>query len=530
MSSIVRQKVGDKIYLYESVSYRNAQGKPRNRRVPIGKIDPLTDQPIYKPDYIARMAAAGVFLEVAASVESFTLEEIRRSSVLEFGAQYLLQNIAMQIGLLDALQNTLPKVHVEIFTLACYLVSSGDPFLYCDEWLSKTSCSDVGSLSSQRISDLLQVITPEQREAFYQAWCKHRSEQEYLAIDITSTSSYSELIQDVEWGYNRDKEHLPQINICMLMGQTSQLPIYQVLYSGSLKDVSTLETTLSKMDAVSDGKPTLAVMDKGFFSTRNVNAMLNRTHPIRFIIAIPFTSQFAKRMVASERKDIDQLQHTLVIGEDSLRAVTKERAWNDKHRLHTHIYYHAVKALKLREELYAHVTVLKDRAQADPEAAMKDESSNQYLIIRKSENTDSGYTVNIREEVVAKELEHAGWLIIVSNDVSDAKEALSIYRKKDVVEKGFLRLKTQLDLGRIRVHRDDSMQNKVFIGFIALILMSHLHKVMLDKNLYKNMTMKKLLLKLSKLRVQHINNQRILFPLTKEQKEIFKAFSVQNPM
>ena len=42
MSSVIRQKVGDKIYLYESVSYRNADGKPRNTRVPIGKIDPLT--------------------------------------------------------------------------------------------------------------------------------------------------------------------------------------------------------------------------------------------------------------------------------------------------------------------------------------------------------------------------------------------------------------------------------------------------------------------------------------------------------
>lgn len=153
-----------------------------------------------------------------------------------------------------------------------------------------------------------------------------------------------------------------------------------------------------------------------------------------------------------------------------------------------------------------------------------------YLIVRKSENTSSGYTVNIREEVVAKELETAGWLVMLSNDVADAKEVLSIYRQKDVVEKGFLRLKTQLDMGRLRVHRDDSMQNKVFIGFIALILISHIHKVMSDQNLYKKMTMKKLLLLLSKLRVQHIKGQRILFPLTKEQKAIYKAFAVKEPV
>jgi hypothetical protein len=133
MSSIIRQKVGDKIYLYESVSYRNTEGKPRNKRVPIGKIDPSTGQPVYKPDYLARMAASGAFMELAASVQTFTLDDIRRSSVLEFGSMYLLQNIAQQVGLLNALQSALPKVYQEMFTLACYLVSSGDPFLYCEE-------------------------------------------------------------------------------------------------------------------------------------------------------------------------------------------------------------------------------------------------------------------------------------------------------------------------------------------------------------------------------------------------------------
>ena len=135
--------------------------------------------------------------------------------------------------------------------LACYLVSSGDPFLYCESWIRETECLPVGSMSSQRISELLSDLTNNEREAFYQAWCQLRSEQEYLALDITSISSYSELIDDVEWGYNRDHEPLPQINLCMLMGEKSKLPIYQTIYSGSLKDVSTLNTTLSKIDALS---------------------------------------------------------------------------------------------------------------------------------------------------------------------------------------------------------------------------------------------------------------------------------------
>lgn len=207
--------------------------------------------------------------------------------------------------------------------LACYLISSGDPFLYCEQWIKDTECLPVGSLSSQRISELLVAIKPEEREGFFKSWCSYRSEQEYLALDITSTSSYSELIDDVEWGYNRDGENLPQINMCMLMGQASRLPVYHTVYSGSLKDVSTLRTTLAKFDSVTDGRPVLAVMDKGFFSRKNVTAMLGDEKIKKFIISVPFTSSFAKQQVTSERKDIDSVQNTIVVNGDSMRAVSK---------------------------------------------------------------------------------------------------------------------------------------------------------------------------------------------------------------
>jgi len=530
LSSIVRQKVGKHVYLYESVSYRNAEGKPRNKRVPIGKIDAKTGQPIYNGVYLARMAEQGTPIPLPVVPPTFTVADIQHSCVKEFGAMYLLERMAEQIELTQALTEAFPLRHPEIFMLACYLVASGDPFLYCEDWLSRTEVAAVGSLSSQRISELLAAITFEERERFYQLWCKRRSEREYLALDITSASSYSSLIEEVEWGYNRDQEQLPQINICMLVGEASRLPIYQVIYSGSLKDVSTLHTTLDKLAAISQGKPTLAVMDKGFYSAKNVNAMLKGKGAVRFVISVPFTASFAKKLVHSERKDIDQLQHTIVVGGESIRAVTKRRSWSSTAEVYAHVYYNAMKAARLREELYAHVTALKEQAQANPAKAQQDEACVKYLIIRKSETSEFGYTINVREDVVAQALETAGWLVIISNDVADAKEALTIYRHKDVVEKGFLQLKNRLDLDRLRVHQEDRMHNKVFVGFLALILMSQLHRVMLDKQLYKRMTMKKMLLSLAKLRVQHINGERILFPLTKEQKEIYTAFRVKEPL
>jgi hypothetical protein len=39
MSSIVRYKRGKHVYLYDSVSYRDKNGKPQNKRTLVGKID-----------------------------------------------------------------------------------------------------------------------------------------------------------------------------------------------------------------------------------------------------------------------------------------------------------------------------------------------------------------------------------------------------------------------------------------------------------------------------------------------------------
>jgi hypothetical protein len=63
MAFIVRQKVGNHVYLYESVSYRDKDGNPRSHRVPVGKLN-AAGLPVYKHDYIERMAQAGTPLPV----------------------------------------------------------------------------------------------------------------------------------------------------------------------------------------------------------------------------------------------------------------------------------------------------------------------------------------------------------------------------------------------------------------------------------------------------------------------------------
>jgi transposase len=51
-------------------------------------------------------------------------------------------------------------------------------------------------------------------------------------------------------------------------------------------------------------------------------------------------------------------------------------------------------------------------------------------------------------------------------------DALSIYRKKDSIEKIFHSLKNEVDITPLRVWSDDSMNGALIIGFLAQLIIS----------------------------------------------------------
>jgi len=129
-----------------------------------------------------------------------------------------------------------------------------------------------------------------------------------------------------------------------------------------------------------------------------------------------------------------------------------------------------------------------------------------------------------REGSLEKACRFAGVLVLLSNCVEGAVEVLRVYRGRDVVEKGFERLKGSLDLGRLRVHGDCAVQNKFFVGFVSLVLLSYVHRVMVEKDLYRVYTLKELLRVLSKFRVYDLNGVKIKAVATKEVRDIYRAF------
>lgn len=551
MSSITKHRVGPYIYLDESTSFWDAESKsPDNRKKSIGRMDPDTGVQYFKQEYVDRLNQEGKQTDgmkiwfdqrkeksraSMSGINGIELAQEILATVKNYGLSYFLQSIAEKTGLVGILSQAIPGCWQKILVLACFLVAEDKPVAYCSDWIEANECPDVGSMASQRISELLGSFGYNERTRFFNRWYLHVREQELVALDITSLSSYSENIGMLGWGYNRDGDDLRQLNICMLLGEKTIRPIYQTVYQGSLSDVTTLETTLNEFEAITGSRDITLVMDKAFSSTKNVNKMLGDADhpPYRFLTSASFTTNFANALINNERAGIDNVNNVIFThdAEMPIRGIYKLCKWDRiKTPLHTHIYYNPEEALLQRNDVFSRVAKLKTLALENHKNPDYQKAFQDYLIINDSKGSGVPVSVRIREDVIDRELERAGWFIFISNYVSDSQVAFDLYRAKDVVEKSFFQYKNNLGLYRLRVHNDERAQNKIFVAFVALILSSHIHKVMKDTGLSDTYPFGKLLSALSKLKIAYVNRILVFQPPTKEQKTIFQCFGVDLPV
>src|SRR5665647_3559100 len=268
-------------YVYESVSNWDKEKKQsRNKQICVGKLDPLTGEFIPSKRLSPEIAAVRDPAVIASA-------EI-------VGPLIILNAITEQLGLGKILKSCFPQQHQQILTMAYYFVIKGEPLSHCGIWCKSHAPSLVESLSSQRISEILHSIGIDEKQTFLSKWMNKILEDDYLCYDITSISSYSELNEFIKYGHNRDKDKLPQLNLAVLFGQKGRLPVYYERMPGNITDVTTLHNLLKTFKAL-DVRTIHYVMDKGFYSKKNVDELL--TARDKFLVSVPLNNKWVQQVV-----------------------------------------------------------------------------------------------------------------------------------------------------------------------------------------------------------------------------------------
>ena len=523
-----RQSIGGREYAYE---YRSIWNKEKQRseqkRVYIGRI--IDGQIVPSKTHLLREE-----LNKKTVINDPPVAEFKR---LFAGATYLLDRIGDVTGVTDDIRTCFPGIHRELQSLAYYLaLEPCSPMYRFSRWAKTHGHPCEKDIASQRCSELLPLITEEAKMNFLRRLSKRRAESEYLFYDSTSIGSYSEQLKQVKYGHSKDGNGLAQINLAMMFGQQSGLPVYYRKLPGNITDVTTLENLLAGMSHLAMKKVCL-VMDRGFYSEKNINAMFKGHH--KFIIGAKISLKFVQKQLEVLRGDFERRENYNPA--TGLFIMSRMVEWNysesrprsrqsveEKRRMYMHIYYNDQIATNDKLRFHKLLDSLEEEITTGKRIEAREELYRKYYAI--AETPVRGVRIEPKQEVIDAARKNFGFFVLLSNRVKDPVEALHSYRNKDMIEKAFSDLKGRLGMRRPYVSSEENLEGKLFIQFLALIYLSYVKRAMDNHRLFREYTMQELFDELDVVEKFHQPKRSAYYgEITDKQIKLYAALGFEPP-
>jgi len=516
-------------YAYDSNSWWDKEKKQsRSKRTLIGRLDEETGE-IVPTD--GRMKG-----EKSPRPPAKALKPPKYVRLF-YGATYLLDAIGDKLGLADDLRQCFPDTHKEILSLAYYLILEDKNPLYRFEKWGQTHKHPCGEdIPSQRSSEIFAHIGEDAMHQFFRLQGRRRSENEYWAYDITTISSYSECLRQMQYGHDKDGDGLPQLKLALVYGEQSRLPFYYRKLAGNILDLMTVRTLLSEIDIFGFKKVKL-VMDKGFYKEENINELL-KDH-LKFIIAVKMSLKYVRAELDKVYDDFLTFEH---YNEDyELYSTTVLYEWpysqtrpykgdvlKENRRVYIHFYYNIDRAAEDKKDFDRRLMALKNEIVSGKPVSEHEKLYKKYFDVKST--PVRGIRVTVKEDAVKEAKRYFGFFALLSNEKMNSIAALVLYRNKDLVEKAFGNIKERLNFRRTLVSSEQSLNGKLFVEFVALIYLSYINKQMQDARLYKFHTLAGLLDKLDVIECfEHQGRKLQVGEVLDKQRDLYIALDVEPP-
>jgi transposase len=386
-------------------------------------------------------------------------------------------------------------------------------------------------LSSQNISDLLEKTGESSiPSAFMGKLLQGVKTKSTLLYDCTSFSSYSTLIDLLEYGYNRDDMDLPQVNLSMIVDKKRGIPVMYDVYPGSIVDVTTLKNTIKKVEAFGVKDYTL-ILDRGFFSQGNLEELLDGH--LSFIIPASLSLKEVKELLSSAQKDIENPRYLQKYNKNPL-FVKPVTLILDTGTVYGYCYYDQKNEQSERQLFYIRLYEVKEKLEKPqiprwrkPESVFKERSGDMAKYYHWRMIEGRRFKITIRKNAVTQRVNRMGKFFLFYSGRRDWMDCLIMYREKDLIEQGFKRLKQDLRALPLNTQKDSTTKGFLFICFISLLIRMRLIRQMKKTGLIKEYTVEKLLMELEKMKkIRIANGDMITTEITKKQKYIFEQLNL----
>ena len=250
----------------------------------------------------------------------------------------------------------------------------------------------------------------------------------------------------------------------------------------------------------------------------------------KFTLAVPLNNKWVQEAIDGI-DNISGSEGYRKLDDEILYVHSSLYKWGkDNRRCYLHLYYNAYAKAKEVDQFNEKLVLHKAELEEDKLVKKHQEAYDTFFIIRTTPKR--GTVVSYNKEAINKYIKkYAGFYVLLTNSIKDPVKALRVYRDKDKVEKCFDDLKNQLDMKRLRMHHSVTVDGRLFVQFIALILMSALRDKMRKSGLTAKYTVRGLLLEMETLtKVKYSGKYgHILTEVTKAQRELLGKLGIDLP-
>ena len=463
-----------------------------------------------------------------------------RSGCLHIGAFLVIRKIVSEYHLDEILARIIGKDAGLFLDLASYSIITEDNAgqYYPDYAYNHALFTDnMRIFSDSKVSDFLQEITIEQRIRFLNEWNAKRDHREkiYISYDSTSKNSQAGDIDIVELGHAKDGIQTDIFNYSIAFDRNNREPLFYEAYPGSIVDISQLQYTLKK--AKGYGYEHVGfILDRGYFCKENIHFMDENNY--EFVIMVKGMKKLVRELIL-EKQGTFENDRKNSIREFKVSGTTVKHTLyaSDKKERYFHIYYDdgkkAVEREKFEDKIDRMGKKLKE-CMGEPIRPGGEYKDYFDLIFWHEGLEDEKFMSGAeRHDVINKEIRLCGYFVIITSEKMTAREALILYKSRDDSEKTFRGDKSYLGANCERVYSNESVETKIFIGFVATIIRSRIYTLLKDESgrmdkKQNYMTVPAALRELEKIELLKgaDSEYNLDYEVTATQKAILKAFDI----
>ena len=434
------KEISNHYYVYHSTTYWDKELKKRRKISEyIGKLDRLK----------------GLIEGVKRSITAANLR-----SVKEYGNSMLFDRLLGDMRL--CLANTFEGEWEEIYALVITRALGYTPLKRVHSaWDKLYNAQDIHpNLDAKNLSQILKVVGSDSKaqDSVFKALSQMDGDIVYDLSTMLTRSS----INFAEYGYNKDKIHIPQINLALFRSLKTGLPTLIRTIPGSVRDIKSLYNSI--VEVKKEG--ITVILDRGFFSQDTIKFLIK--NKMNFV----------------------------------LPARRNSHLYETRIHLNDHFFYH--KRLiwcGKREQDGIYLYLFEDQY------LMLEENTTLYRkldegIIDKDELTDAQ--------------KRAGRILIISNLDLNKKDIFLQYKSRDRIEKLFDTYKNALQADTLYLQDNESVFGHVFVSFLSLYAYAKIEMALKKADLLDKHSPKDLLLDLSKVYLVELNDCNIISEVPKK--------------